>query len=82
MLDGELIGFIRLSVKPNFISEIVQQSNALGETGEWIVVIKNDNGDAVFVSKTRYENEGALNRTVLKRRLMCLLPALCRIMKE
>ncbi len=64
VLDGQLIGYIKLSVIPSFITEIVAQESSLGKTGEWVLAIKNEDGDALFVSPTRYDNKGAFNRIV------------------
>jgi len=64
LLDQKVIGLIKVSVRPSFIQEIVEESRGLGETGEWIVAIKNTQGNAVIVSPTRYDNKGAFNRTL------------------
>ncbi|MFC4700424.1 ATP-binding protein [Glaciecola siphonariae] len=66
MLDGSAIGIIKLSVQPNFIREIVNEVSGLGRTGEWVLAIKNNDADALFVSSTRYDNEGEFNRIVAK----------------
>lgn len=63
-LDGQSIGFIKVSVEPNFIQEIVDEGRGLGQTGEWVLAIKDGQGNAVFVSPTRYDNKGAFNRTI------------------
>ncbi len=64
ILEGQNIGTIKVSVKPNFINEIVQEGRGLGDSGEWILAIKDDQGNAVFVSPTLYDNKGAFNRIV------------------
>jgi signal transduction histidine kinase/CheY-like chemotaxis protein len=64
ILDEQAIGYIKLSVKPKFIEEIIQQGDALGETGEWLLAARDAEGNAVFVAPTRYENAGAFNRVL------------------
>ena len=66
MLDGERIGVIKVSVRPGFIEEIVSGGSDLGNTGEWVLAIKDENGDAIVVSQTLFENKGAFNRKIAK----------------
>ena len=64
IFNDAVIGYIQLSVTPNFITEIVEEGSDLGKTGEWILAIKNESNEALFVSPTRYNNQGAFNRTL------------------
>ena len=69
VLDRVNIGFIKVSFTPDFIDQIVEQGHDLGDTGEWIVAVRDQNGDALFASPTKYENEGAFKRIVSKDKL-------------
>ena len=68
-LNGANIGFMKVSFIPDFIEQIIEQGRGLGATGEWVVAVKDKNGDALFASRTKYENEGAFNRIVPKDKL-------------
>ena len=57
-LGDEYIGALKITAIPNFIDEINQSNEILGDTGEWILAIRNEENNAVFVTPTRYGTAG------------------------
>ena len=57
-LGDEYIGALQITAIPNFIDEINQSNEILGDTGEWILAIRNEENNAVFVTPTRYGTTG------------------------
>ena len=57
-LGDEYIGALQITATPNFIDEINQSNEILGDTGEWILAIRNEENNAVFVTPTRYGTTG------------------------
>lgn len=57
VLDNQLIGYIKVAIEPHFIDRIIKEVSSLGETGEWIVAVKNKLDDALIITPTRYSNQ-------------------------
>jgi signal transduction histidine kinase len=57
-LGDEYIGTLQITATPNFIDEINQSNEILGDTGEWIIALRNEENNAVFVTPTRYGTTG------------------------
>lgn len=57
LLDNQLIGYIKVTIEPHFIDRIIKEVSSLGQTGEWIVAIKNQSGDALIITPTRYSDQ-------------------------
>ncbi len=69
ILNHETVGFIRLEFYSNFLTDMVRDRSGLGETGEWLVAVRDENGDALFAVPLKYDHAAAFNRTVSKERL-------------
>lgn len=55
-LNNQLIGYIKVTIEPQFIDRIIKEVSSLGQTGEWIVAIKNQSNDALIITPTRYSD--------------------------
>ena len=67
-LNDVLIGYIKVTIEPRFIDRVIKEVSSLGQTGEWIVAIKNPSNDALIITPTRYSDTAntAFEQTVPK----------------
>lgn len=69
ILDGKRVGFLQLTFFADFINKLAQDRTGLGETGEWLLGLRNENGDAVFAFPLKYDPDAAFSHTISKSRL-------------
>lgn len=68
LLNHETVGYIRLEFFSDFLTDMVRDRSGLGETGEWLVAVRDDNGDALFAVPLKYDHAAAFTRVVPKER--------------
>lgn len=68
LLDNTKIGYIRVDYSADFLLDMVYGRIGLGATGEWLVAVRNEAGDAVFAVPLKYDRDAAFSRTVAKER--------------
>ncbi|MFH1312996.1 MAG: PAS domain S-box protein [Candidatus Eisenbacteria bacterium] len=68
-LEGKLLGVVVIECLADNIVSSVTDYAGLGATGETLLARKNENGDALFLTPTRFDKNAALSRTVLKEEL-------------
>jgi len=65
-LSGELLGTITIEIKASSIVAISQDDSGLGETGELILAKRDDFGNALFISPSRFDENAAFSRVIPK----------------
>ncbi len=68
VLNHETVGYIRMEFFSDFLTDMVRDRSGLGETGEWLVAVRDDNGDALFAVPLKYDHSAAFMRVVPKER--------------
>jgi PAS domain S-box-containing protein len=68
-LEGKLLGVVVIESAADNIVSSIQDYTGLGTTGETIMAAKNEDGDAVFLTPTRFDEHAALSRMVSKEEL-------------
>jgi diguanylate cyclase (GGDEF)-like protein/PAS domain S-box-containing protein len=63
-LDEQRLGVLVIDADASNIIESITDYHGLGETGETLLVRRNDAGDALFLTPARFEPDSALKRTV------------------
>lgn len=64
--EGELVGVVALRVKAGEINKFVQDYSINTDTGEVVVIKKDENGDALFITPLRYNPEAIMSVKVTK----------------
>ncbi|QDG76913.1 diguanylate cyclase [Labrenzia sp. PHM005] len=67
-LGRDHVGYLQLTFFADFINDLSQDRTGLGETGEWILGLRNENGDAVFAFPLKYDPDAAFSHTIAKTR--------------
>ncbi|XYK81222.1 MAG: sensor domain-containing diguanylate cyclase [Labrenzia sp.] len=67
--ESKVAGHAELLFDSSFLWQIVRQRSGLGQTGEWLFAVRNDDGDALFAVPLKYDHDAALKRTVSKARV-------------
>ncbi|MDQ3158545.1 MAG: ATP-binding protein [bacterium] len=65
-LDGEVLGVIEIESSAKPLISIIKDFPGLGKTGESILGIRNDSGDAIYLTPLKYAEGAALTRTIDK----------------
>jgi PAS domain S-box-containing protein len=65
-LNGKTLGVLVIKSDGSNITSVVTDYTGLGNTGETLLVVKNPNGDALFLTPTRFDPNAALTRIVPK----------------
>jgi len=68
ILGHDRVGFAEIRFHADFITNLVKDRTGLGRTGEWLVAVRDENGDALFAVPLRYDPRAAFNRKVAKNR--------------
>lgn len=63
-LEDELLGVVVIESSADNIIAAITDYTGLGESGETVLATRNEDGDAVFLTPTRFEEEAALSLTV------------------
>jgi signal transduction histidine kinase len=63
-LEYRLLGVLVIESSADNIVTAIADYTGLGETGETVLAVRNDDGDAVFLTPTRFEENAALSLTV------------------
>jgi PAS domain S-box-containing protein len=63
-LDEQRLGVLVIDTDASNIIKSITDYHGLGETGETLLVRRNDAGDALFLTPARFEPDSALRRTV------------------
>ena len=63
-LDGELLGVALIESTADTIIFAIQDYEGLGETGETLLAVLDENGDAMLLAPTRFDENAALKMTV------------------
>jgi signal transduction histidine kinase len=63
-LEDRLLGVLVIESSADNIVTAIADYTGLGDTGETILATRNEDGDAVFLTPTRFEGEAALSLTV------------------
>ncbi|WP_052713200.1 sensor domain-containing diguanylate cyclase [Pseudoalteromonas rubra] len=64
LLDGRLAGYVKVDFSTQFLNQLVRDRTGLGQTGEWLIAMQDDNGDALFATPLKYDPKAAFTRTV------------------
>jgi diguanylate cyclase (GGDEF)-like protein len=62
--EGEDVGYVSVDFSANFILDLVNQTAGLGQTGEWLFAVRDQDGAAVFAMPLKYDADAAFNRKV------------------
>ncbi|WP_102785347.1 diguanylate cyclase [Thalassospira sp. GB04J01] len=68
-LKGRTVGYMVVDFSGQFILDLVNDHTGLGETGEWLFAVRDENGDALFAVPLKYDARAAFVRRVAKDRL-------------
>jgi len=63
-LNGKTVGVLIIDSDGSNITSVVTDYTGLGDTGETLLVTKNANGDAMFLTPVRFDPNAALNRVI------------------
>lgn len=66
ILEDELIGVVVIEASTRSIMSMVTDYSGLGETGETLIAMRDENGDALFITPLRFDPDAALTRSVSK----------------
>ncbi|RDJ31589.1 MAG: HAMP domain-containing protein [Crenarchaeota archaeon] len=69
ILNGNTIGVLVIKVDPRTILEISSDYTALGDTGETFLAMRDNNGDAMFITSLRFDENAIANRVILKEQI-------------
>ena len=61
---GRMIGTVRVQFDGEFLNTIVRDRTGLHETGEWVFAVRDSQGDALYITPLKYDDDGAGNRRV------------------
>ncbi|MCG7536459.1 sensor domain-containing diguanylate cyclase [Pseudoalteromonas sp. OOF1S-7] len=64
LLDGRLTGYVKVDFSTQFLNQLVRDRTGLGQSGEWLVAIQNNDGNALFATPLKYDPKAAFTRTV------------------
>ena len=64
--DGEVIGVVLIESTASSILAISQDRSGLGETGEIILAKRDNDGNALFIAPTRFDENAGFLRTIPK----------------
>ena len=67
-LNHDTVGYIQINYFTDFINDLVRDRTGLGETGEWLFAVRNENGDALFAVPLKYDHRAAFIKTIPKER--------------
>ena len=67
--EGRTVGYICIEFAASFLFDLIADRTGLGNTGEWLIAIRAENGDALFVAPLKYEANAVFKRRVSKDRL-------------
>ncbi|MCC9625591.1 diguanylate cyclase [Thalassospira sp. MA62] len=62
--ENRVVGYMMIDFAGDFILDLVNDRTGLGETGEWLFAVRNENDDAVFAVPLKYDRNASFNRTV------------------
>jgi len=65
-LQNELLGVLTIECDVDSIISLVGDYSGLGQTGETLLVERDENGDALFIAPARFDQYAAFNRIVPK----------------
>jgi PAS domain S-box-containing protein len=71
ILNGNLLGVIIIESDTDNIISSISDYTGLGETGDIIVAEQNADGDALFVTPTRFDDKASLKRVIKKQHVSC-----------
>lgn len=63
-LEEGTIGFLRMEFSARFLTELTRSRTGLGTTGEWLVAVRDDKGNAVFAVPLKYDPKAAFQRKI------------------
>jgi len=64
ILGNRTIGFIRISYFADFLDQLVKQRTGLGQTGEWALAVRNEDGGALVATSLKYDSASAFSRSL------------------
>ena len=77
VLNGQIIGFIVIVCKGDYITDLIKDRSGLGKTGEWLFALRKENGDALFAVPLKYDTDAAFKRRVsMSRTDVPIIPAI------
>jgi len=59
--NDRTIGFLRINFFANFLDELVSRRTGLGQTGEWALIVRNDDGNALVATPLKYDKGSAFS---------------------
>lgn len=68
-IETEIVGYIEVGFYTDFISNLVKDRTGLGETGEWLLAIRDNNGDALFAVPLKYDSGAAFKLSIPSERI-------------
>ena len=69
VLDGDLLGVLIIESNANTITSITNDYTGLGQTGETFLAKRNVDGDALFLTSSRFDPDSSFSRIVTKDQL-------------
>ena len=66
ILNGETLGVLVIKVDPKTLLDISSDYTSLGDTGETFLGMRFGDGDAIFITPLRFDENAILNRVILK----------------
>jgi diguanylate cyclase (GGDEF)-like protein len=69
IIENVTVGYIQIKFYTDFIIDLVNDRTGLGKTGEWLIAVRHENGDALFAVPLKYGNQGFFKRRVAKERV-------------
>lgn len=69
VLDHAVVGYIQIIFYTEFLTDLTKDRIGLGNSGEWLFAVRDDNGDAVFAVPLKYDHLAAFRKRVPKERV-------------
>lgn len=61
---GVVLGFMVVDFSGDFILDLVKDRTGLGETGEWLFAVRDEDGNALFAVPLKYDPKASFSRRV------------------
>ncbi|MFD2205776.1 response regulator [Kiloniella antarctica] len=64
--EGKVVGYICIEFTAAFLFDLIKDRTGLGETGEWLIAVRAENGDALSAVPLKYVSDAAFKLRVSK----------------
>jgi diguanylate cyclase (GGDEF)-like protein len=68
-LESRRVGYLRILFYNDIMTDLVLDRAGLGDTGEWLFAVRDENGDALFAVPLKYDHKAAFERRVSRDRV-------------